>query len=262
VRPAVPVALALSARAYDWLLRAYPASFRSRFGGEMALVFSDCCRAEWQCSGPLGVSRLLGRTVLDTLASAPPLWAERLEEVAMDHRFSRGIGLWLADRALVAGGLALLAVGTAAWPPALSLGWAALGLAFFAWVAEADGLALPRPGRVAIRTCGCWETPLAFTVRRGDRVLLFAARRIPIEEAGRTRTRCATGRTRPRSSRASSCPSVPGASGRCEASSPWAPCASSTTSGSAMSRAGPSSARSPAPRCERDLSAGEAMRAR
>jgi hypothetical protein len=179
VRPAVPVALALSARAYDWLLRAYPTSFRSRFGGDMAVVFSDCCRAEWQCSGPLGVSRLLGRSVLDTLASAPPLWAERLEEVAMDHRFARGIGLWLADRALVAGGLALLAVGTAESPPALSLGWAALGLAFFAWVAEADGLALPRPGRVAIRTCGCWETPLAFTVRRGDRVLLFVREEDP-----------------------------------------------------------------------------------
>jgi hypothetical protein len=179
VRPAVPLPLRLSARAYAWLLRAYPASFRSRFGGEMALVFSDCCRAEWRGGGPLGVSRLLGRTLLDTLASAPPLWTERLEEVVMDNRFARGIGLWLADRALVAGGLALLAVGATASPPALSLGWAALGLAFFAWVAEADGLALPRPGRVAIRTCGCWETPLAFTVRRGDRVLIFVREEDP-----------------------------------------------------------------------------------
>jgi hypothetical protein len=53
------------------------------------------------------------------------------------------------------------------------LGWTALAVAFFAWVAEADGVAVPRPGRVAIRTVGCWETPLAFTVRRGDRVLFF-----------------------------------------------------------------------------------------
>jgi hypothetical protein len=179
VRPAAPFPLRVSARAYAWLLRAYPASFRSRFGGEMALMFSDCCRAEWCRGGPLGVSCLLGRTLLDTLASAPPLWAERLEEVVMVHRFARGVGLWLSDRALVAGGLALLAVGATTSPPALSLGWAALGLAFFGWVAEADGLALPRPGRIAIRTCGCWETPLAFTLRRGDRVLLFVREEDP-----------------------------------------------------------------------------------
>ena len=78
------------------------------------------------------------------------------------------------------------AAGSCSWwwersasPPALSLGWAALGLAFFAWVAEADGLALPRPGRVAIRTCGCWETPLAFTVRRRNRMLLFVREEDP-----------------------------------------------------------------------------------
>jgi len=64
-------------------------------------------------------------------------------------------------------------LGMAAWPLALPLGWTALGLAFFGWVAEADGVPVPRPGRVAIRTCGCWETPLAFTVRHGDRMLFF-----------------------------------------------------------------------------------------
>ena len=41
-------------------------------------------------------------------------------------------------------------------------------IAFFAWVAEADGVAVSRPGRVAIRTCplvGGWDThPMAFTV--------------------------------------------------------------------------------------------------
>jgi hypothetical protein len=115
----------------------------------------------------------LGRTVLDTLASAPPLWSERLEEAMKGNPVGRGMGLWLADHGLAAGGLALLVLGATAWPLGLPLGWAALGLAFFAWVAEADGIALPRPGRVAIRTCGCWEAPLAFTVRRGDKVLFF-----------------------------------------------------------------------------------------
>jgi hypothetical protein len=55
----------------------------------------------------------------------------------------------------------------------MSLGWAALAIAFFAWVAEADGLlALPRLGRVAIRPGGL-EPPLSFSVRRGERVLFF-----------------------------------------------------------------------------------------
>jgi hypothetical protein len=139
----------------------------------MALVFSDCCRAAWRSGGSLGAWRLLGRTVLDMLASAPPLWAERLEEAMRGNLVRRGMGRWLADHGLAAGGLALLGVGATAWPLALPLGWTALGLAFFAWVAEADGIALPRPGRAAIRTCGCWETPLAFTVRHRGSVLLF-----------------------------------------------------------------------------------------
>jgi hypothetical protein len=79
----------------------------------------------------------------------------------------------MTDHALALGGLALVAFGLAGSWLALSLGWAALGLAFFAWVAEAEGFSVPRPGRVAIRPLGCWDTPLAFTVRRGREVLLF-----------------------------------------------------------------------------------------
>jgi hypothetical protein len=179
VRRSLPAALRLSARAYGWLLQAYPASFRAEFGGEMALVFSDCCRAAWRSGGSAGVWRLLGRTVLDMLASAPPLWAECLEEAMKGNPVGRGIGLWLADHGLAVGGVVLLVLGKAAWPVALPLGWAALGLAFFAWVAEADGVALPRPGRLAIRTCGCWDAPLAFTVRHADRVLFFVREEDP-----------------------------------------------------------------------------------
>jgi hypothetical protein len=179
VRPAVPAALRLSARAYTWLLRAYPAAFRAEFGGEMALVFSDCCRDAWRSGGSPRVWRLLGHAVLDMFVSALPLWAERLEDVMNANPIGRGMGLWLADHALSAGGLALLVLGTTAWPLALPLGCAALGLAVVASLAEADGIAVPRPGRVAIRTCGCWETPLAFTVRRGDRVLFFVREEDP-----------------------------------------------------------------------------------
>lgn len=79
--------------------------------------------------------------------------------------------LW--DGALPLLGLALLLAGATGVPFALPLAWAALGLAFLGWVAESDGLALPRPGRLPIQSYGCWETPLAFSVAYRGRDLLF-----------------------------------------------------------------------------------------
>lgn len=84
------------------------------------------------------------------------------------------VTLRLVDGALPVAGLGLLVVGAAGVPLALPLAWTALGLAFIGWVAEADGLHLPRPGRLPIRTYGCWETPLAFAVRHRGRELAFA----------------------------------------------------------------------------------------
>jgi hypothetical protein len=128
---------------------------------------------------PGGICRLLARAALDTLVSALPLWAERLEETMKGHSADRRWVFWLADHGLAIGGLALLAVGAATSWWAMSLGWAALAIAFFAWVAEADGLlALPRLGRVAIRTGGL-EPPFAFSVRRGERVLFFVCEEDP-----------------------------------------------------------------------------------
>jgi hypothetical protein len=80
----------------------------------------------------------------------------------------------LVDSALPILGLGLLLIGAAAEPRILPLAWTALGLAFIGWVAEADGLALPRPGRVRIRAYGCWETPLAFSASHAGRELLFS----------------------------------------------------------------------------------------
>ena len=174
MRRASPAALRLAVWAYAHLLRAYPASFRAEFGGEMALLFSDCCRDEWHTAGQAGVCRVLVRAALDTLVSAPPLWAEGLEEAMTGHSADRRWGFWLADHGLAVGGLVLLAVGAATSWWAMTLGWAALVIAFFAWVAEADGfLALPRLGRVAIQRCSGMEPPLAFSVRRRKRVLFF-----------------------------------------------------------------------------------------
>ena len=180
MRQASPAALRLSVWAYAKLLRAYPASFRAEFGGEMALLFSDCCRDEWRSAVSAGAFCLLARAALDTLVSAPPLWAERLEETMKGHSADRRWGFWLADHGLAIGGLVLLAVGAATSWWAMSLGWAALAIAFFAWVAEAEGiLALPRPGRVAIRTDFGFDIPFAFKVRRGERVLLFVREEDP-----------------------------------------------------------------------------------
>jgi hypothetical protein len=180
VRQAPPAALRLSVWAYAHLLRAYPASFRAEFGDEMALLFSDCCRDEWRSAGPAGVFCLLARAALDTLVSAPPLWAERLEETMKGHSADRRWGFWLADHGLALGGFVLLAVGAATSWWAMTLGWAALVIAFFAWVGEADGLlALPRPGRLAIRTDFGFDIPFAFKVRRGERVLLFVREEDP-----------------------------------------------------------------------------------
>ena len=181
MRQASPAALRLSVWAYAHLLRAYPASFRAEFGGEMALLFSDCCRDEWRSAGPAGVFCLLARAALDTLVSAPPLWAERLEETMKGHSADRRWGFSLADHGLAMGGLALLAVGAATSWWAMSLGSAALAIAFFSWVAESEGFAVPRPGRVAIRRGG-GDIPFAFKVRRGERVLFFVREEDPERE--------------------------------------------------------------------------------
>ena len=92
----------------------------------------------------------------------------------MARRGGPGLGLWVVDHALPGTGLALVVLGAAAWTPAFSVGCGVLALAFLGWVAECDGLAVPRPGRAPIRTRGCWETPQAFTVRHRGAVLLFS----------------------------------------------------------------------------------------
>jgi hypothetical protein len=81
--------------------------------------------------------------------------------------------LRLLNGALPLLGLVLLVIGAAGVPVALVLAWTALALSFVGWVAEADGLAIPRPGRLPIRSYGCWQTPLAFSVRHAGRELLF-----------------------------------------------------------------------------------------
>jgi hypothetical protein len=73
------------------------------------LLFSDCCRDEWRSTGLAGVCHLLARIALDTLVSAPPLWAERLEETMKGHSADRRRGFYgtrgSLERSLSAAGL-------------------------------------------------------------------------------------------------------------------------------------------------------------
>jgi hypothetical protein len=88
--------------------------------------------------------------------------------------------LSLADLALPLAGLLLLVLGTGS-PSILPLAWGLIALALLAWMAEVEGIAVPRPGRVPIVPYGCWEVPQAFVVRHGYRYLLLSRDEDPVD---------------------------------------------------------------------------------
>jgi hypothetical protein len=89
--------------------------------------------------------------------------------------------LWTVDHLPHFLGLGFLLLGATVLPAALPLGWTALGLALFAWMAEVEGFALPRPGRLAIVTYGCFDVPLAFAVAHRGHWLLLSREEDPID---------------------------------------------------------------------------------
>jgi hypothetical protein len=99
-----------------------------------------------------------------------------MRPVTLDHTW-----LWAIDHTPHVSGFVLLLLGVTVVPAALPLGWTALGLALFAWLAEVEGFALPRPGRSAIAAYGCFEVPLAFVVRHEGRWLLLSREEDPID---------------------------------------------------------------------------------
>jgi hypothetical protein len=86
---------------------------------------------------------------------------------------NRACALWMTDHTLPIAGVILLAAGQVWGGWLMPLGWTALGLAAFAWLAESSGYSIPRPGRVPIVSVGCGEVPLAFGMSRGGRHFLF-----------------------------------------------------------------------------------------
>jgi hypothetical protein len=104
-----------------------------------------------------------------------------MRPVTLEHPW-----LWAIDHSPHVSGFVLLLLGVTVAPAALPLGWVALGVALFAWLAEAEGLPLPRPGRSPIAAYGCFEVPLAFVVRHGGRWLLLSREEDPVDGGWRS----------------------------------------------------------------------------
>jgi hypothetical protein len=82
--------LAISDQLYRLLLVGYPASFRRRYGPEMAQVFRDCVRDASQNGGLLG---LWVRTLGDLLASVPAEHLSALQSVERSKIMTRNTGV-------------------------------------------------------------------------------------------------------------------------------------------------------------------------
>ena len=82
------------------------------------------------------------------------------------------VGYWVVDHAAaIVGLLALgLAPGRPGWAAAAS---GALGVALLQWLFETNGVQIPRLGRTRVVAYPGWAQPLAFSVRRRSRTLLF-----------------------------------------------------------------------------------------
>lgn len=87
----------------------------------------------------------------------------------------RGASLFAREHAILVLGLGALLVGAgrSGAPSLVAAGIAALFLTGLRVFATAHGIPWPPAGHLGIVTRGCWETPLAFAVRRGPRRLLF-----------------------------------------------------------------------------------------
>jgi Flp pilus assembly protein TadB len=100
--------LNLSDRVYRGLLAAYPASFRQRYGPEMAQVFRTCCRSTYLVSGKAGLLRLWLPTLWDwALTVAHERFSSIFRRSSMNETtpFDRQLGdlVWSLATGLLAG---------------------------------------------------------------------------------------------------------------------------------------------------------------
>ena len=161
-------ALRLSCGRMRTCWRALSVSFRAEFGGEMSPCSRTAAGPEAGASRPAGVCRLLTRVALDMIVRPRPVGRateDDHEGTPADRR-----GLWLVDHGLAMAALPCCAVGAATSRWAMSLGWAARRSPFSPGRPRTEGFAVPRPGRVAIRTAAATYPPPSN--RRGERVSL------------------------------------------------------------------------------------------
>ncbi|HUQ44040.1 MAG TPA: hypothetical protein VM451_06460 [Candidatus Limnocylindria bacterium] len=105
---ATPVATR-SERIYAVLLRAYPASFRTRYRQEMVLLFADQLRDARASNGGAGAATTWFRTVIDLASSAAGEHLRRDRDVAMSlATFAPSRAMRLLGFLAVAGGVVLL----------------------------------------------------------------------------------------------------------------------------------------------------------
>lgn len=100
-RPRDPRPVALSARAYGWLLRLYPAAFRRAYGRDMAQVFRDACLDAHARAGAWGVLLLWCPILRDLAANAAGEHVAALrgregglELMTVEGRAGRSVLLW------------------------------------------------------------------------------------------------------------------------------------------------------------------------
>lgn len=89
-----PAVIEASERAYNWLLRFYPARFKQEFGTEMQFVFSEALKDSYSQHRARGLFRLWGRTVLDAAKTIIVEQFEKEKGVSMET-MAKKTSAWL-----------------------------------------------------------------------------------------------------------------------------------------------------------------------
>jgi hypothetical protein len=96
--------IAISAKVYQGLLKAYPTQFQQEYGSQMVQVFRDCCLRTVSHGGYFGMLKLWVFTFIDLLSSA---FAEHLQK---ENEMTKSKFIKLSGWAFVAGSFAFITI--------------------------------------------------------------------------------------------------------------------------------------------------------